>query len=161
MAHDGFASPHRFLPRAVAIAALVAGSLDLLFAFTFWGLHGVGPVRILQSIAAGWLGRADAAAGGMAAAILGFVSHYGIVLVMAWVYYRAARMWPALAQRPWLYGALYGIVLFVVMTWAVVPLSAAGNGHLTPWQSSFPLHIAGHMLLVGIPIALGARRALR
>ena len=48
MAHDGFASPQRILPRAVAAAALVAGSLDLLFAFGFWGLHGVGPARILQ-----------------------------------------------------------------------------------------------------------------
>ena len=161
MAHDGFASPQRILPRAVAAAALVAGSLDLLFAFGFWGLHGVGPARILQSIAAGWLGRADAAAGGPATAALGLVSHYGIVLAMAWVYYRVARVWPTLAQRPWLYGALYGIVLFAVMTWVVVPLSAAGDGQLPRWQASFPLHIAVHMLLVGVPCARGARRALR
>lgn len=161
MARDGFASPHRFLPRAVVAAAVLAGSLDLLFAFSFWGAHGVGPVRILQSIAAGWLGRADAVAGGMATAMLGAASHYGIVLVMAWCYYRLARAWPVLVRRPWLCGALYGIVLFVAMTWVVVPLSAAGDGHLPRWQSSFALHIAGHMLLVGIPCALGARRALR
>lgn len=49
------ATPGRGLGRAVLAAGLVAGALDILFAFAS---AGVGPVRVLQSVASGLLGRA-------------------------------------------------------------------------------------------------------
>jgi hypothetical protein len=58
------------------------------------------------------------------------------------------------------YGALYGLVLYAVMTYVVVPLSQAGGGKLPPWRWENLSHIAGHMLLVGVPCALAARYAL-
>ena len=150
--------------RAVAptlfLAAAVAGSLDLLYAFAFWGAQGVPPVRILQSIASGWLGR-EAYSVGAPAAVLGALSHYGIVLVMAWTCYRVARIWPALAWRPWLFGPLYGAALYLAMTYVVVPLSAAGNGQWPAWQWSQLAHLAAHMALVGTPCAFAAASALR
>lgn len=150
--------------RAVAptlfLAAAVAGSLDLLYAFAFWGAQGVPPVRILQSIASGWLGR-EAYSVGAPAAVLGALSHYGIVLVMAWTCYRVARIWPALAWRPWLFGPLYGAALYLAMTYVVVPLSAAGNGQWPAWQWSQLAHLAAHMVLVGTPCAFAAARVLR
>ena len=150
--------------RAVAptlfLAAAVAGSLDLLYAFAFWGTQGVPPVRILQSIASGWLGR-EAYSVGAPAAVLGALSHYGIVLVMAWACYRVARIWPALAWRPWLFGPLYGAALYLAMTYVVVPLSAAGNGQWPAWQWSQLAHLAAHMALVGTPCAFAAASALR
>ena len=150
--------------RAVAptlfLAAAVAGSLDLLYAFAFWGAQGVPPVRILQSIASGWLGR-EAYSVGAPAAVLGALSHYGIVLVMAWTCYRVARIWPALAWRPWLFGPLYGAALYLAMTYVVVPLSAAGNGQWPAWQWSQLAHLAAHMALVGTPCAFAAARVLR
>ena len=150
--------------RAVAptlfLAAAVAGSLDLLYAFAFWGAQGVPPVRILQSIASGWLGR-EAYSVGAPAAVLGALSHYGIVLVMAWTCYRVARIWPALARRPWLFGPLYGAALYLAMTYVVVPLSAAGNGQWPAWQWSQLAHLAAHMALVGTPCAFAAARVLR
>lgn len=150
----------RPLPRAVLLGSGIAGTLDLLYAFTFWGLQGVGPVRILQSIAGGWLGR-EAFAGGAATALLGAVSHYGIVLVMAWTYFRAARAWPVLVRRPLACGALYGALLYVVMTYGVVPLSAAGTGQVPGWTMSQWLHLAAHVVLVGVPCAIAARYATR
>ena len=153
-----------FFRRAVAptlfLAAAVAGSLDLLYAFAFWGAQGVPPVRILQSIASGWLGR-EAYSVGAPAAVLGALSHYGIVLVMAWTCYRVARIWPALARRPWLFGPLYGAALYLAMTYVVVPLSAAGNGQWPAWQWSQLAHLAAHMALVGTPCAFAAARVLR
>jgi uncharacterized membrane protein YagU involved in acid resistance len=150
--------------RAVAptlfLAAAVAGSLDLLYAFAFWGAQGVPPVRILQSIASGWLGR-EAYSVGAPAVVLGALSHYGIVLVMAWTCYRVARIWPALARRPWLFGPLYGAALYLAMTYVVVPLSAAGNGQWPAWQWSQLAHLAAHMVLVGTPCAFAAARVLR
>ena len=155
---------HSCFRRAVAptlfLAAAVAGSLDLLYAFAFWGAQGLPPVRILQSIASGWLGR-EAYSVGAPAAVLGALSHYGIVLVMAWTCYRVARIWPALARRPWLFGPLYGAALYLVMTYVVVPLSAAGNGQWPAWQWSQLAHLAAHMVLVGTPCAFAAARVLR
>ena len=80
---------------------------------------------------------------------------------MAWTCYRVARIWPALARRPWLFGPLYGAALYLAMTYVVVPLSAAGNGQWPAWQWSQLAHLAAHMALVGTPCAFAAARVLR
>ncbi len=149
-------------PRAaVLLGGLVAGTLDLAYASTFWGLQiGFTPKQIMQSVAAGWLGRDAAYAGGWPSALLGLASHYGIAIAMAATFYLACLRWPALARRPLRNGALYGAVLYAVMTYVVVPLSNAGGGELPPWRWENLSHIAGHMLLVGVPCALAARAAL-
>jgi uncharacterized membrane protein YagU involved in acid resistance len=145
----------------VVLAGVVAATLDLVYASAFWGIQvGFTPLQILQSIARGWLGSEAAYSGGYPSALLGLASHYAIAIAMATVFYVACRRWPALARRPFLYGALYGIALYAVMTYVVVPLSNAGSGGLPAWRWENLSHIAGHMLLVGIPCALGARRAL-
>ena len=43
--------------RALLYGALAVGVFDLLDALVFFGLRGVSPIRIPQSIAAGLLGR--------------------------------------------------------------------------------------------------------
>jgi len=112
--------------------------------------------RILQSVAAGLLGEASFEGGGQTAA-LGLALHYLIALSMSVAYYLAAGRWPLLRQRPVLCGAGYGLLLYGVMNYVVVPLSAAGPGSKNPlWIT---LSIAVHVLLIGIPIALVARRA--
>ncbi|WP_142125862.1 hypothetical protein [Pseudoxanthomonas sp. 3HH-4] len=146
-------------PRAVLLGGAVAGTLDILYAFAFWCMQGIPPVKILQSVAAGWLGR-EAFTGGGASALLGAVSHYGIALVMAWTFYQAARRVPALERHPLPYGALYGVLLYAVMTYVVVPLSAAGEGAWPAWQWQQLAHVVAHAVLVGIPCALAARWVL-
>jgi len=58
-------------------AGLVSGVLDLSDALIFYGLRGVKPVLILQSVASGLLGRA-AFSGGAASAVLGTLCHFTI-----------------------------------------------------------------------------------
>jgi uncharacterized membrane protein YagU involved in acid resistance len=146
---------------AVVLAGFVAGTLDLIYASTFWGIQiGFTPLQILQSISSGWMGRDAAYAGGYSSALLGLVSHYGIAITMAAVFYLACRRWRELARKPFLYGSLYGAALYAVMTYVIVPLSNAGAGQLPAWRWENLSHIAGHMVLVGIPCALGARRAM-
>lgn len=147
--------------RIVALGGLVAGTLDLLYICTLWGVQGVGPMRILHSVAAGWLGRDAALAGGAPTAALGMLSHYGIAIVMASAYYAVARHVPALVRHPWRYGALYGVLLYAAMTYVVVPLSAAGNGQWPQWRWINLAHLAAHIWLVGVPCALAAKHALR
>jgi hypothetical protein len=78
---------------------------------------------------------------------------------MSVTYYVVARRWPALVERPLMFGAAYGLVLYGVMNYIVVPLSLARGGGSggALWVA---LSIVVHMLLIGVPIALFARRAI-
>lgn len=152
-----FGTPHRY----VLTGGMAAGALDLIWVCSLWATLGVTPKRILQAIASGWLGNEAAVAGGYVTALLGLVSHFAITIAMAYAYYLAAVRWPVLIRMPLRFGALYGVLLFVMMVYVVVPLSAAPSGQSAPWAWVLPANIAAHMLLVGIPCALAARMALR
>jgi len=141
----------------VLAGGLVAGTFDIAYACIFWALkRGVPATRIFQSVAAGLIGQASFAGGGRTAA-LGLVLHYFIALSMSIAYYLVARRWGLLRRRPVLCGAGYGLLLYGVMNYIVVPLSAAGPGSKDPlWIA---LSIAVHVVLIGVPIALFTRRA--
>jgi hypothetical protein len=153
--------PMRRWPPLVFVVAggLVAGTLDIAYACIFWAIKRDVPVqRILQSVAAGLLGEATFE-GGRATAALGLALHFFIALSMSVTYYVVARRWPLLRHRPLPVGAGYGLLLYGIMNFVVVPLSAAGPGSKDPlWIA---LSVAVHALLIGIPIALFARRALQ
>ena len=142
----------------VLAGGVVAGTLDIVFACVFWALKaGVPARRILQSVAAGLLGRGSFQ-GGLTTAALGLFLQYVIAVSMSLAYYLVARRWPPLRRRPVACGAAYGLVLYGVMNYVVVPLSAAQTGsHDALWIG---LSIAVHVLFVGIPIAVCAGRAL-
>jgi len=144
--------------RFVLTGGVVAGSFDIVYAWAFWAIkRGVSPVRILQRVASGWLGEASMTAG-WASAVLGFVTHYFIATSMAVAYYVVARRWPVLWERPVPYGMAYGLFLYGIMNYIVVPLSRAGASSRDPlWVG---MSIAVHMFLIGLPIAIYARRAV-
>jgi uncharacterized membrane protein YagU involved in acid resistance len=144
--------------RFVLIGGVVAGTLDIVYACLFWAIkRGVSPQRILQRVASGWLGETSMA-GGLASAAVGFVTQFFIATSMSVAYYLVARRWPALWQRPVPCGAAYGLLLYGIMNNIVVPLSRAGASSKDPlWVG---MSIAVHMLLIGLPIALFARRAI-
>ena len=142
--------------RAILWGGLLAGVGDIMFAFVVSWLRGVGPVRVLQSVASGLLGRA-AAEGGLATAALGALLHFLIAFVWAAVYWLASRRLEVLARRPVVCGLLYGVVVYFFMYFVVLPLSAI-YFPLTRTASSILLNAAGHMLLVGLPIALAASK---
>jgi len=141
---------------AVVAGGLVAGALDLCYALLFSASHGVAPMRILKSVASGLLGRA-ALDGGAAMAVLGTLLHFAMALVMAGAYYLTSTRWPTLARRPLVGGAAYGVLLYVVMNFVVIPLSAfPGKVSLDP--TLLVANVMAHVVLVGIPIALFVRR---
>jgi hypothetical protein len=140
--------------RALFWGTLIVGTADILDAFIFFGLRGIRPVRILQGIASGLLGR-DAFSGGAATAALGAVLHYFIAFAIVWVFLAVSRRLPDLARRPWLYGPLYGLVVYAVMNYVVIPLSL-----VTVRPKPLAVLANGlliHMLGVGLPTALIAR----
>jgi hypothetical protein len=142
----------------VLAGGLVAGTLDIAYACVFWGLKaGTSPQRIFQSVAKGLLGP-DSFKGGIATAALGLFLHYFIAISMSFAYYLVARHWAALREKPVAYGAAYGLVLYGVMSYIVVPLSAARGGG-SGGALWITLSILVHMFLIGVPIALFARHA--
>lgn len=144
---------------AIILGGVAAGTLDIVYAFINWSFQGVPPQTILQSVASGLLG-ADAYGGGAGAAALGLVAHFVIALGMAAVFVLTARGWPRLVRRPWLSGPLYGLLLYVIMSYVIVPLSAAP---LEPATEAVPLikALLAHAFLVGLPIALFAATGVR
>jgi hypothetical protein len=144
----------------VLAGGLIAGTLDIVYACTFWGIKaGVPAQRIFQSVAAGLLGKASFE-GGAPTAALGLGLHFFIATTMSVVYYLVARRWPLLWRRPLLVGAGYGLILYSVMNYIVVPLSAAAHGGPKDplWVG---LSILVHMFLIGVPIALATSVALQ
>jgi hypothetical protein len=140
----------------VLLGGVAVGTLDLLFATSFWAARGIDPIRIPQSIAAGLLGR-EAYAGGANTAWLGAALHYWIATGMVLAFFLVSRWWPALIRRPLAFGAAYGVFLYGFMQYVVLPLSAAQPGHPDAvWISA---SIVAHAILVGIPCALFSRRA--
>jgi len=139
-----------------AAAGFASGSVDLLFAFSYYGWKfGIGPQRILQSVASGWQGAA-ARDGGWPSAALGAVSHYGILIVASWWYLLALNRSTWLRANPWLGGMAYGAVIWVVMNYIVVPLSAAPPRTVVILNELVP--ICAHVFLVGPAIAWTLRK---
>ena len=145
----------------LAWVILAAGAFDLVFASTFWWIKaGVMPMRIGQSIAAGLLGKEASQAGGWSTALLGVALHFFIMSTMVATYYFVAKR-AAVVRGKWAtYGPRYGIVLFVVMSYVVVPLSAVGGSGPKEMSWWVGLSIVVHML-IGTGCAWGARMALR
>ena len=150
------------MKRDLATAAIgggVAGLLDAIYATVLWGMVlGSDPAAVWQSVASGLLGKASFQ-GGAATATLGLALHFFIAFVMALVYVRAAPRLPVLLARPILMGVLYGFVLYVVMSFGVVPLSAIG--FRPPNLVGSIRALIPHILFVGPAIALIAARRAR
>lgn len=142
-------------PRAVLLAGLIAGALDISAAILL--NPQVSAQVVLQSVAGGWLGRATYA-GGWPTAWLGLASHFGIMLVIAAVWTTVAARAGA-ARRLWpVAGVLWGAVVYAVMTWVVVPLSQATLP--APDTNAIIQGLLVHIVCVGLPMAFITRRVL-
>jgi hypothetical protein len=149
--------PRRSALRAITVGGVVAGTLDLLFAVVVYGYARGGTEEgVLHSIASGWLGR-KAFQGGGPAAVLGFATQYLIAVGAAAVFYAISGAFPVLRRRAVPAGIVFGAGLYAFMYCVVMPLSAV------PFRPSFAPKgllpaLAAHMFLIGLPIALCARR---
>lgn len=119
-------------------------------------IFGVGPLRIMRSIAGGMVGRDVAKAGGLDISMLGLALQVGMSLLFAIFYVLVSRRLPVLAQRPWLCGAVYGVGVYAVMNYIVVPLSAVHGK--APAEPTMILKNMIAMIVFGLIIALFASR---
>lgn len=167
---------------AILLGGFAAGALDIIYAFIVYGplSYGLAPMEVLQSVAGGWMGREASRAGGLGTAFIGLGTHFLIATMMAAVFVIAASRLRMLTRNAIVWGLLYGLGLYVAMNHIVVPLSSAGAGGHFPADLSealqrlqtslsklkndpnYPWMIWGtlftHTMLVGLPIALIAKR---
>ena len=108
------------LARGVVAGGLIAGTLDI---FVASAINHVGPGVILQAIASGLLGKASFHEAGTV--LLGLGLQWTMSLIIAAIYGLASLRLPALARQPVRFGFLFGVGVFIVMNFVVVPLSAA------------------------------------
>lgn len=160
--------------KALLLGTATAGTLDILGAIMFGSAGGIGPLTVLQSVAAGPFGDHMVGAG-VWASLLGLAVHFAIMLVEVAVFLVAVQRVPGLLgapsdprdglglpagrlvalRRPILAGIVYGLIVYTVMYRIVLPLR---------WPASFPQNGVAdvatamflHIFCVGIPIALCA-----
>lgn len=147
-------SSRRSALAAILWGGFVAGTVDVGAASL---ISGYSPIVILKYIAGGVLGRASLA-GGMGNAALGLVLQWAMSILIAAIFVLALR---GRITRPHLWtvwGIVYGVVVFAVMNYAVVPLSALRSvPHFSAF--SFVANLAA-MLLFGWIVGFFAKLLL-
>jgi uncharacterized membrane protein YagU involved in acid resistance len=142
----------------VLAGGLIAGALDLTFAFVFYGQHGTTPLRILQFIASGVLGRASFQMG-LASAALGAFFHFFTSVCAAAIYYLTSLRFSFLTRRVAISGAIFGVLMFLAMRLIVIPLSAIKPGPMP--VGAIIGELCSHVFLFGMVIAYAIARARR
>lgn len=142
----------RALLLAILSGGIIAATIDIGAACL---INGRSVPFILHAIAGGLLAKRSFA-GGAATAALGLALQEAMGILIAAIYVVASRFLPALRRRRVAFGLAYGVVIFFVMNYVVVPLSA--------WRSvphfsaaKFAANLAA-MLLFGVIVAWFAGR---
>jgi hypothetical protein len=142
--------------RTIALATLVAGTLDIIFAMMLSLIFERHIPDMLRFVASGPFPAATDM--GTSGALLGLLTHFTLMAIMAAVFVAAARQKHELTEKPVKWGVIYGLITYVVMNLIVVPLRF---GTWPPKPLSIATQLFAHIVLVGIPIALITARSLR
>lgn len=143
--------------RAIGWAGLLAGGLDITAAFVEAGLEGRNPVSLLQGISGGLLGMSSFQ-GGLATATLGLFFHFLIATTSSAIFYFASRKLKFLLKHAISSGVLYGIAVYIFMSYIVLPFSAYHVRIALPPVAQLVRDMAIHMFMVGLPISLMVRK---
>ncbi|MEO7530661.1 MAG: hypothetical protein ABIS69_04595 [Sediminibacterium sp.] len=139
--------------KAIATAWLVAGTLDILGAFThFYCKTGKNPVPVvLKYVASGVFGP-DAMKGGIDMMVWGLVFHFlialGCVLAFFWLYPNIKLM----RANKWLTAVVYGLLVWVVTTRLIVPLSHVKTAAFNLGSALTAMLIL--ICMIGVPVTL-------
>ena len=152
--------------KAILYAGALVGVLDIPAAcIQVYIASGMIPIRLLQGVAGGLLGRGSYN-GGFATAALGLLMHFTMALIVATIFYALSRRVFSLPKKLLgvvIVGLLYGAAVFAVNNFGTAPLLS--------WVRSLYLHtpvlfkppmgwsqLVIHLFCVGLPIALVMHR---
>jgi hypothetical protein len=140
---------------AILLGGFIAGTIDIFAASL---INHINLIVILHSIASGLLGK-NSFYGGWTSAAIGLVLQWAMALIIAAIYVFASKSIPALV-RYWIWSGLaYGVGIYFVMNFVVVPLSAAPfRNHSLVMTKAAEDMLA--MLLFGLIVAFFASRSV-
>jgi len=145
--------------RLSVVGGLITGALHVIIqAFGMFVLIVKASTFMvgMQYVASGLLGDA-AYAGGFATALLGFILEFVMTIIIAGIFIFSASQIPLLQKNAIVGSLLYGIGVFIVMNFVVLPLSGAQI--LPPPPTWFLIEIVlEHILLIGLPLGILVRR---
>ena len=137
---------------AILLAGVIAGSVDIGAACIISGKN----IPYILHVIAGGLLAARSFSGGLPTALLGLLLQESMGILIAAIYIAAMRFLPWLRTK-WIIGGIaYGIPVYFVMTYVVVPLSAWHSTPTFKWRS-FLLNMAA-MWVFGLIVAYFASR---
>ena len=137
---------------AILVGGLVAGTLDIWMA----SLASGAPIpQVVKFIAGGLVSLKTAMAGGTEMLVLGVVLQNLMGLIIAAVYVLASLRLPVLRRRWPSLGLAYGALVYFVMNYVVLPLSAIGRAAKFE-PVSFAKNMAA-MLVFGVIVAAASR----
>lgn len=116
---------------AILLGGLVAGTVDIGAASL---INMASPLSVMRGIASGLIGKA-AHGGGLPVELLGLLLQWAMSMLIAAIYMLATAKLPALRRRWIPTGILAGVVIYFVMVYVVLPLSAA------PFRQAFDLQV--------------------
>ena len=155
------AYPQRSIDWKQAVyGGLLIAVADAIFAITLWFEWTTkGLTQVFQSIAVGVLGKASYE-GGLATALLGAGLHAVMAIAFVAICIALSFRFRLLTDKPVMSGLLYGVGLYVVMNFVVMPLSRVGASPSFKHPDWIAMSVLAHMAF-GVVCTLFARRARR
>jgi hypothetical protein len=142
--------------KRILLTVLIAGSLDLLYAYTsIYIKTGHISKRMFQYIAGGVLGLERSRQGGVPVILLGIFFHYFFVTCFTLFFFFLYRKNRVFGLNKYLAALLYGYFIWTMMNLIVVPLSALPSSTVTIGAALLDAALLG--VVIGVPVSLSAR----
>jgi uncharacterized membrane protein YagU involved in acid resistance len=138
-------------------AGLIVGTLDILGACTYYYIKtGKNPLTILKFVASGVFGKTAFESGNIML-LWGLIFHFFIAFSFTIFFFWIFSKIPALSKNRILTGIVYGIFIWTVMQFLVVPLSKTAK---SPFNLTNAIIGASILIVcIGIPLSLMAKNA--
>ncbi|MEO8172107.1 MAG: hypothetical protein ABI581_03455 [Sediminibacterium sp.] len=143
---------HPGAKKTILTAWLVAGTLDILAAFTqFYIKTGKNPAIVLKYVARGVFGQ-DAMQGGVGMMAWGLLFHYLIALGCTLAFFFLYPNVKIMRANKWATAFVFGLLTWVITTRVIVPLSRITQG---PFNLSSAIQAMLILVfMIGIPLTL-------
>lgn len=136
----------------ILLTGLLAGTLDILSAMLHYYVKTEkDPVAVLNFIASGIFGKV-AFNGSTNMVIWGLGLHFMIALIWTVIFFVLYPKIPLLSKGKILSGVLYGLLIWIIMTQLVVPLSNTPSIPFSIEQAIIGIGIL--ILAVGLPVSI-------
>lgn len=151
---------NRFI-KAVLLTTLIAGTLDIIAAHVHFTINaGTFPAKMFYGIASGAVGRKAAFSGGAEMFVLGFFIHYFISFSFTLLFFLVYPAFSKISPNKYLNGAVYGIFVWLVMNFLVLPLTRLPQGPFV-FDLNKAIGLLVLMVVFGLPVSIMADRYYR